>query len=63
VRGKPGQQRRYLAVLPGRGAGQRQPLHDESPDELGQGRENVEYQPACTESELATGTVICDLAG
>ena len=30
VRGKPGQQRRCLAVLPGRGAGQREPLHDES---------------------------------
>ena len=37
VRGKPGQQRRCLAVLPGRGAGQREPLHDESPDELGPG--------------------------
>jgi len=30
VRGKPGLQRRRLAVLPGRGAGQREPLHDES---------------------------------
>ena len=46
MRGKPGQQRRCLAVLPGRGAGQREPLHDESPDELGQGREDVEDQPA-----------------
>jgi len=46
VRGKPGQQRRCLAVLPGRGAEQREPLHDESPDELGQGREDVEDQPA-----------------
>ena len=41
MRGKPGQQRRCLAVLPGCGAGQREPLHDESPDELGQGREDV----------------------
>jgi hypothetical protein len=46
VRGKPGQQRRCLAVLPGRGVEQREPLHDESPDELGQGREDVEDQPA-----------------
>jgi hypothetical protein len=46
VRGTPGQQRRCLAVLPGRGAGQREPLHDESPDELGQGREDVQDQPA-----------------
>src|SRR5215470_16412595 len=46
VRGEPGQQRRCLAVLPSRGAGQREPLHDESPDELGQGREDVEDQPA-----------------
>jgi hypothetical protein len=30
VRGKPGQQRRCLAVLPGRGVEQREPLHDES---------------------------------
>ncbi len=30
MRGKPGQQRHCLAVLPGRGAGQREPLHDES---------------------------------
>jgi hypothetical protein len=27
---KPGQQRRCLAVLPGRGVEQREPLHDES---------------------------------
>ena len=27
---RPGQQRHCLAVLPGRGAGQREPLHDES---------------------------------
>jgi hypothetical protein len=46
VRGKPGQQRRCLAVLPGRGVEQREPLHDESPDELGQGREDAENQPA-----------------
>jgi hypothetical protein len=46
VRGKPGQQRRCLAVLPGRGVEQREPLHDESPDELGQGREDVEGQSA-----------------
>jgi len=30
VRGKPGQQRHRLAVLPGRGVRQREPLHDES---------------------------------
>jgi hypothetical protein len=30
VRGKPGRQRRRLAVLPGRGAGQRELLRDES---------------------------------
>ena len=46
MRGKPGQQRRCLAVLPGRGAGQREPLHDEPPDELGRGREDGEDQPA-----------------
>ena len=46
MRGKPGQQRRCPVVLPGRGAGQREPLHDESPDELGQGRAAVEDQPA-----------------
>jgi len=39
------QQRRCLTVLPSRGAGQREPLHDEAPDELGQGREDVEDQP------------------
>jgi hypothetical protein len=43
---QPGQQRHCLAVLPGRGAGQREPLHDESPDQLGQGREDAEDQPA-----------------
>ena len=46
MRGEPRQQRRCLAVLPGRGAGQREPLHDESPDELGPGREDAEDQPA-----------------
>jgi len=46
VRGKPGQQPRGLAVLPGRGVEQREPVHDESPDELGQGREDLEDQPA-----------------
>jgi hypothetical protein len=45
VRGKPGQQRRCLAVLPGRGVEQREPLHDES--RMNSARaEDVEDQPA-----------------